>query len=168
MNHRLSIPARAALVATLAALVACGGDPPSRSTETAGASAPVDTAGRAAYLANCSACHQREGGGLKGAFPPLAGADWLREQPTERSIAVVLRGLSGPLTVNGVSYNSMMPPMAHLSDRDVAAILTYVYASWGNDGRVVTADMVATVRGGGSLQEDVPADADAAPGHATE
>jgi mono/diheme cytochrome c family protein len=128
-------------------LGACGGD---GGAPEASAADPV-AHGRSAYQIHCSACHQRDGGGLKGAFPPLAGADWLREQPTERAISVVLRGLSGPLTVNGQAYNAVMPPMAHLSDRDVAAILTHVYGNWGNDGRVVSEAMVAAVRAGQSL-----------------
>jgi mono/diheme cytochrome c family protein len=147
-SHILSLrhaPARLLLLAGVSAgLVACGGDAAQDTSDPA-------AHGRNMFLVHCSACHQREGGGLPGAFPPLAGADWLREQSTEQAIAVVLRGLSGPLTVNGQSYNAVMPPMSHLSDRDIAAILTHVYANWGNDGRVVSAEMVAAVRAGQPL-----------------
>jgi mono/diheme cytochrome c family protein len=134
------------LAGALLMLGACGGDP-----APLDATADLAAHGRNAFLTHCSACHQREGSGIKGAFPPLADADWLREQPTERAISVVLRGLSGPLMVNGQQYNAVMPPMSHLSDRDVAAILTHVYANWGNDGRVVSEDMVAAVRAGRPL-----------------
>jgi nitrite reductase (NO-forming) / hydroxylamine reductase len=152
MNLRPPSLRHAALaLATSLALTACGSDPQPGSDGT-----PASGDGRAAYLANCSACHQPDGRGLPGAFPPLAAADWLREQPTEASIRALLQGLTGPITVNGVTYNSVMPPVAHLSDHDISAILSYVYANWGNDGREVTAEMVATVRAGGSLS-DAPA-----------
>jgi nitrite reductase (NO-forming) / hydroxylamine reductase len=138
---RRSVP----LVALLLALGGCD-----RSAAPLDADDPA--VGRNTYLTHCSACHQREGEGLRGAFPPLAGADWLAEQPTEAAIAVVLNGISGPLTVNGETYNGMMPPAAHLSDAQIAAILGHVYRSWGNDGRAVSAEQVAAVRAGGPPQ----------------
>jgi nitrite reductase (NO-forming) / hydroxylamine reductase len=143
----------AALAAAVLALAACGSDPQPTAEGVTGV-----TDGRAAYLANCVACHQADGGGIRGAFPPLANADWLREHSTQATIEVLLRGLSGPITVNGVIYNSVMPPVAHLSDRDIAVILTYVYGNWGNDGRQVTPEMVAIVRAGGSLPGDDASD----------
>jgi mono/diheme cytochrome c family protein len=162
MTNRPALLRQLAAAGLVLGLSACGGSDPQPVAD--GAAAPAgDAHGRSAYLANCSACHQRDGGGLKGAFPPLAGADWLRDHPTQRSIEVVLRGLSGPITVNGVQYNAVMPPAPHLSDRDVAAILTYVYGNWGNDGRMVTPEMVATVRAGGSLDDDAGAAPAAAP-----
>jgi nitrite reductase (NO-forming) / hydroxylamine reductase len=111
-------------------------------------------AGRAAYLANCAACHQPEGTGLPGAFPPLAGTGHLASLPIERVIEIVLNGLSGPITVDGVDYNAVMPAMSHLSNGDVAAILSYVYASWGNPGHAVTSEQVAAVRSGAGISED--------------
>jgi len=119
--------------------------------------------GKAAYLANCAACHQPEGQGLTGAFPPLAGADWLAEQPVSRAIEVILKGLSGPLTVNGKDYNGVMPAMSHLSDADVASILEYVYASWGNSSQAVSAADVAAIRAGTPSAQD-PAAGQAHPG----
>ncbi|MCB0322583.1 MAG: c-type cytochrome [Bdellovibrionales bacterium] len=102
--------------------------------------------GEAAYLANCAACHQPNGAGLAGAFPPLAKSDFL-QPPFKTVIETVIHGKSGPLTVNGVTYNSVMPPMNHLSDDDVVAIVNYVLNSWGNPGGKVTLDMVRSVRG---------------------
>jgi nitrite reductase (NO-forming) / hydroxylamine reductase len=151
-DHPLCVraPARLfGLAGVLLMLVACGGDP-----ATSDAAADPAVHGRNAFLVHCAACHQRDGSGLRGAFPPLADADWLREHPTERAISVVLRGLSGPLTVNGLQYNAVMPPMAHLSDRDVAAILTHVYGNWGNDGRMVSEGMVAAVRAGQPMRAE--------------
>jgi nitrite reductase (NO-forming) len=78
-------------------------------------------------------------------FPPLAGSDYLR-RPHDELIQVVLNGLSGPVTVNGQAYNSVMPPMSQLTDDEVANILTYVLGSWNNPGGVVKKEDVARVR----------------------
>jgi len=119
--------------------------------------------GKAAYLANCAACHQPEGTGLPGAFPPLAGSDWLKNNPRDKVLASVLKGISGEITVNGVKYNNVMPAMSHLSDVDIAAITTFVYASWGNDGDEVDSDDVAGARKALAVSTD-PAQGERHPG----
>ncbi len=99
------------------------------------------------YATHCGACHQLSGQGLKGAFPPLAASDYFAAD----SMVVVkaaLNGLSGPITVNGVEYNSVMPAMSYLKDDEVADIVTFVLNSWGNPGGEVNAAEVAAVRGG--------------------
>jgi len=101
--------------------------------------------GRAVYLANCAACHQPTGVGLAGAFPPLADSDFLKGD-RKKVMAAALFGLSGPITVNGVEYNGVMPSMGHLRDEDLAAVLSYVFASWGNDGAAVSVAEVAALR----------------------
>jgi len=119
--------------------------------------------GKAAYLANCAACHQPTGLGLPGAFPPLAGSDWLQKTSPEEVIASVLKGISGEMTVNGVVYNNVMPAMSQLSDADIAAILSYVFADWGNSGPAVTAEQVAGQRKALAVSTD-PAQGQAHPG----
>ena len=100
--------------------------------------------GKAAYLANCAACHQASGKGMKGAFPPLAKSDYLKP-PYDKAIDSVIGGLSGPVTVNGEEYNNVMPAMGHLADKDLADIFSYVVNSWGNPGGTVTTkDIVAS------------------------
>ena len=101
--------------------------------------------GKGVYEANCGACHQPNGKGLPGAFPPLAGSDFL-EGKREDVLAVALFGLSGPITVNDVEYNAVMPSMGHLKDEDLAAALTYVLNSWGNSYAAVSAAEVAELR----------------------
>jgi len=101
--------------------------------------------GEAVFLANCSACHQPTGVGLPGAFPPLAGSDFLKGD-RKQVMAAALFGLSGPITVNGVEYNGVMPSLGHLPDEDLAAALSYVFASWGNDGAAVSVAEVAALR----------------------
>jgi len=122
-----------------------GGAPMVHQAEAAGAAASA--AGQKVFAAACMACHQANGQGLPGAFPPLAGSDFLKADPS-RAIGIVLHGLTGPVTVNGKEFNSVMPPMTQLSDAEVADALTYVMNSWGNDFGVVTAADVTAVRGG--------------------
>jgi len=97
------------------------------------------------FMGTCSTCHQPNGEGLANVFPPLAKSDLLAKTP-QRAIEIVLNGLTGPITVNGNQYNSVMPPMSQLNDDEVANILTYVQSSWGNDGPQVTAKQVAEIR----------------------
>ena len=97
------------------------------------------------YRMNCAACHQPNGEGLPGAFPPLANSDYLREDPYRAMQATVI-GMSGPITVNGEQYNSVMPATSYLSDADLASILTFVLNNWGNPGGDFTADQIATYR----------------------
>jgi nitrite reductase (NO-forming) len=101
-------------------------------------------AGGRVFAQNCAACHQPEGQGMAGAFPPLAGSDFLLSDP-HRSISVVLNGLSGEIEVNGQTYNGVMPGV-RLSDSDVANVLSFVLSSWGNDGPAISAADVARVR----------------------
>jgi len=102
-------------------------------------------AGAVLYNGTCSVCHQQNGAGLAGVFPPLANSDYLMAD-TDRAIAVVLNGLTGEVVVNGNTYNSVMPPMSQLNDDEIANILTFALNSWGNDGDTVSADDVAQIR----------------------
>ena len=92
----------------------------------------------------CAACHQQTGLGIPGAFPPLAGSDFLNADK-ERAIGILINGLSGAITVNGKPFNSQMPSL-QLTDEDIANVLTYVYNTWGNKGFTVTPDEVAKHR----------------------
>ncbi len=102
-------------------------------------------AGKELYAGTCSTCHQPTGLGLEGAFPPLAGSDFLMAD-LERSIRIVLHGLSGPIEVNGKAIDSVMPPMSQLNDDEVAHILTFVRNSWGNTGDAVSPGQVTRIR----------------------
>ncbi|SDS57202.1 dissimilatory nitrite reductase (NO-forming), copper type apoprotein [Winogradskyella sediminis] len=100
--------------------------------------------GKQIYMQTCFACHQAEGQGIPNAFPPLAKSDYLNAD-VNRAIGVVVNGLSGEITVNGNTYNSVMTKQMISSD-DVANVLTYVYNSWGNSKKVVTKKMVDDVK----------------------
>lgn len=98
------------------------------------------------YAEVCAVCHQASGLGLEGAFPPLAGSEWLNGRP-DVPIAIVLHGLQGPITVKGKPYNgAMMAWAAVLNDDDLAATLTYARSQWGNRAAPVTAAQVRAVR----------------------
>ena len=100
--------------------------------------------GKLIYNTVCMACHQAEGQGIPQAFPPLAKSDYLNAD-TKRAISTVLHGLTGPVTVNGAVYNSVMPQLG-LNDEQVANALTYVYSQWGNNGTEVLPSTVKEVR----------------------
>ncbi len=110
-----------------------------------GALGDVMARGEAVYLASCGACHQPTGQGLAGAFPPLAGSDFLLGN-RQQVMQAALFGLSGPITVNGVDYDGVMPSMGYLNDQELADALTYVFASWGNTGSAVSVEEVAALR----------------------
>lgn len=116
------------------------------SAETAqGDMGTVLARGRDVYLQNCAACHQPEGQGLAGAFPPLAGSDFLQGE-RDQVLAAALFGLSGPLVVNGQEYNGVMPSMGYLTDQQLADAISFVLTSWDNGGSAVSVDEVASLR----------------------
>lgn len=113
------------------------------------ASSPIEQTagpgGQHLYQTYCMGCHQAEGQGIPGTFPPLAKSDFLMAD-TGRAIETVLNGMTGALEVNGQQYHGTMPPMGHLKDEEIADVLSYVRSSWGNAGPRVTAAEVASVR----------------------
>lgn len=103
-------------------------------TESAPGGAAAAADGEAVYL-NCQACHQPDGAGLAGAFPPLRGhVPELLAADGGRAylLKVVLFGVQGPITVAGSDFNSAMAPWAHLSDGELAAVLNHVSTAWDN------------------------------------
>ncbi len=100
--------------------------------------------GKNIYGRTCFACHQSEGQGIPGAFPPLVKSDFLNADPN-RAINAVLHGLSGEITVNGKKFNSVMTSQ-NLTDQEISDVLTYVYNGWGNNKTKVTPEMVKTQR----------------------
>lgn len=102
--------------------------------------------GEQLYTSRCASCHQYNGQGVGGEFPPLVKTDWVTGDE-ERLIRVVLGGLSGEITVNGRTYSGAMPPWGgFLDDRQVADLLTFLRSSWGNEAPPVSAEEVAAVR----------------------
>ncbi len=100
--------------------------------------------GKIVYNKTCVACHQMNGAGIPGAFPPLAKSDYLNAD-VNRAIKQTLNGSLGPITVNGKKYVTPMPKQV-LSDQQIADVLTYIYANWGNNKSIVTPEMVKAIR----------------------
>jgi mono/diheme cytochrome c family protein len=95
---------------------------------------------------NCVTCHQQNGEGVPGAYPPLAGSE-IVNGPPEKLAAILLHGLNGPLHVKGAVYNGEMPEWgSKLKDEQIAAVLTYIRASFGNSAAPVSPDLVQKVR----------------------
>ncbi len=101
--------------------------------------------GMALSSVRCSACHQANGQGVAGVFPPLAGSEWVLG-PEKVLIAALLHGISGEIEVRGTKYQGAMPSFATLSDAEIAAVATYIRSAWGNATSAVTVEQVAQVR----------------------
>ncbi len=102
--------------------------------------------GKQQYMAICVACHQPNGLGLPMVFPPLANTEYVNGDP-KRFAAMILKGVVGPLLVEGKQYNNMMPGQETvLTDDKIASVLSYVRASFGNKSPAVTPDVVAAAR----------------------
>jgi mono/diheme cytochrome c family protein len=117
--------------------------------ETMAAAQPGQTPNGARIFVRCSTCHQMNGEGLPGSFPPLKGSRFANAANPAAPIRIVLHGLQGLITVEGKRFNSAMPPYGTnqpLSDAEVAAVLTYVRSSWGNHASAVTPEAVAHER----------------------
>jgi nitrite reductase (NO-forming) len=101
--------------------------------------------GQAVYTSTCVSCHQVDGAGVPGVFPPLAKSDYLMDD-AKRAIRTVLHGLEGEITVNGEPYNQQMPSQSHLTDEQVADVLNFVRNNWGNKGPAITPAQVKAER----------------------
>ena len=135
----------------------------SEANEAVAANFDWQAIGEKTYNANCVACHQGNGQGIPGAFPPLAnhipnlynaqgGKDYI--------INVVLYGLMGEIEVDGTTYNGVMTPWGQLSDEQIAATLNHELNSWGNDAMLedfspILPDDVAALRGQDLSSSDV-------------
>lgn len=101
--------------------------------------------GKEIYEDFCIACHQADGKGLPGAFPPLANSDYLLNK-REASIRAVKYGQQGEIVVNDVTYNAIMTPL-YLADDEVADVMNYILHSWENKGgEMVTVEEVEKVK----------------------
>ena len=107
--------------------------------------------GKIVYMQTCMACHQLTGMGIPGAFPPLAKVDYVTGD-ARRLVAIVLKGISGAMTVDGKIYATGMPqpeltfPILK-DDKNVADVINYVRTNFGNEVKeAITTEFVAEVR----------------------
>ena len=109
--------------------------------------------GAAVYQRTCVPCHQANGEGLPGTFPPLGGADYVLGEPT-RLVRIVLDGLEGAIDVGGATYTGVMPAWGkQLDDFEVAAVATHVRTHFGNDASAIPEAFVAEVRKASGARE---------------
>ncbi|MEY2550669.1 MAG: hypothetical protein QOG12_813 [Verrucomicrobiota bacterium] len=103
--------------------------------------------GKKVFSANCATCHQANGLGVTGQYPPLAGSEYVNGG-TRRLGMIVLKGLQGPLTVKGAQYGTavMQPWDKTLTDAKIADVLTYIRQEWGNKGGPVAAAQIGALR----------------------
>ena len=102
--------------------------------------------GEQVYTQVCVTCHQANGEGMTGVYPPLAGSEWMAKS-NDTLIKIVLHGLMGKIEVKGVKYDNVMSPWGYaLNDEEIANVLTHVRSSWGNTGEAITPEEVKAVR----------------------
>ncbi|WP_029037043.1 c-type cytochrome [Salinimicrobium xinjiangense] len=100
--------------------------------------------GAGLYNNFCASCHLAGGEGIQGVFPPVKDSDWLKNKQKE-SIHAVKFGLKGPIKVNGVEYDNLMPALG-LSNQEIADIMNYINNAWGNNfGETLTEEDVAAI-----------------------
>ncbi len=88
--------------------------------------------GRNLYNFYCATCHMDDGSGLKGLYPPLAGADYLAKN--QENLACIIRyGLSDTILVNQKTYNQAMPGVKDLNEVQITNVINYINHAWGND-----------------------------------
>ncbi len=130
----------------------------------AGATPAVD--GKQLFGAKCAACHQANGAGVAGVFPPLAGAEWVLGNE-KVLISILLHGVQGEIVVKGNTYKGVMPAFGTLADAEIAAVLTYIRSDWGNQApaitdaavkaqREATKDQTTAYNGGAALKALAP------------
>jgi len=152
-TYRISVQDAAALIAAdvkvVAKIQAAAAPAPVAAPAAAGAFVKASDEqmkrGLAVYSRTCIACHQPTGKGIPPVFPSIAETPIVVGNP-ELPIKFILQGLMGPITVGGMTYNSMMPPVAGVNDGDIADVLTYVRQSFGNKANPVTVEQVKAVR----------------------
>jgi mono/diheme cytochrome c family protein len=101
--------------------------------------------GRDIYQKHCLSCHQVDGSGVPGMFPPLKKSDWVNGDK-KRIILVVLNGIKGNIIVNDETYSQVMPRQDYLTDEQIAKVLTFIRNNFGNKGDSIYPHEVLSLR----------------------
>src|SRR5438046_4292134 len=103
--------------------------------------------GKKVFSANCQTCHQANGQGVPGQYPPLAGSEFTTGG-SRRMGMIVLKGLQGPVKVKGQQYGTavMQPWDKTLTDKQIADVMTYERSEWGNSASPLTPEQIAALR----------------------
>ena len=124
--------------------------PPTGKAKASGEAVQLSLAdlGKGVYSGNCQSCHQSAGEGAPAMnYPPLAGSEWVKGSE-KRLVGIILKGLTGPVTVAGKTYNGaiMAAWEGSLSDKKIAGVATYIRASWGNGAPEISEAKVKAAR----------------------
>ncbi len=111
--------------------------------DEAGTDEKID--GQKLFVEQCARCHQQEGQGIPGLYPPLRDVTGLWTQ-RDRPIRALLAGRSGPVEVDGRLFDHVMPTHGYLANETIAATLTFLLQEWGPGGATFTPEEVAAVR----------------------
>jgi mono/diheme cytochrome c family protein len=143
------IPAGANIEGASPAPAPVGAPTAAAPAQSGGAAAPGSVSledGKTHYMAICVACHQPTGLGLAPVFPPVSESEYVNDS-AERLVAIILKGVIGPITVKGTVYNNVMPGQeALLTDKKISEVASYVRANFGNKSGPITVDQVAEFR----------------------
>jgi len=129
------------LCGSLLILYGCGGN----STEEVNLADEKYPDGKKIYDQQCVVCHQTDGKGIQGTYPPLASSDYMLANRT-RAIDQAANGSSGLITVNGIEYDGVMPPQ-NLTNEQLINVLNYIFNSWGNESDEFTDEEVKAALG---------------------
>ena len=102
--------------------------------------------GKAVYQKECLSCHQADGGGVPHLNPPLYESTNVIGDK-KKIIAVVLKGMTDRVPIDGEYYSNNMAPHPELSNQQIADVLTFIRSNWGNKASAVTPEEVKAVRG---------------------
>ena len=148
-----------ATIFLLGTFMACGGGQEAEGTDDQSSDQTEETtdetttevatadfsAGKAIYEANCMVCHQENGQGVTGTFPPLAKSDYLLADKN-RAILQTLQGAKEPITINGVEYPGSVMTIVELEEQQTVDVVNYILNTWGNKGGTVTLDDVKAAK----------------------
>jgi mono/diheme cytochrome c family protein len=102
-------------------------------------------AGKIVYQSKCIVCHQENGLGVSGTFPPLAGSDHMLFDK-KRALKNVIHGVKEPIVVNGQTYRGNTMPDIEMSDKELKDVMDYILNSWGNKGGTISMEDVKAAR----------------------
>lgn len=110
--------------------------------KAANGAAPAELDGKAIYVANCQSCHQANGEGLKGAFPPLKGSPIVAGDNLELYVDIIMNGYDAR-----AEYGAMAGVGTNMSfnEKEVAALINYERSSWGNNGKKVSPEEIKKI-----------------------
>ncbi|RSK33222.1 c-type cytochrome [Hymenobacter metallilatus] len=98
------------------------------------------------YATHCASCHGDQGQGLQRLIPPVAASDYVAQRRADLP-CLIRKGMKGPLVVNGIGYNQVMPGHEDLTDSQITNLLNFLQTNWGNRNQTYTIREVSDLLG---------------------